>query len=89
MMFAITEAWNPGNVTQEHINTRMRDHYYTCKRLGEVRLAFMKNMVNIGSVFLGVYRMDKVHSDTTQVIWERIVEECDFNKLDYIESLYN
>lgn len=89
MMPTITEAWNPGNVTQEHINTRMRDHYYTCKRLGEVRLAFMKNMVDTGSVFLGVYRMDKVHSDTTQVIWERIVEECDLNKLDYIESLRN
>lgn len=90
LMFpTITEAWNPGNVTQEHINTRMRDHYYSCKRLGELRLAFMKNMIDTCYVFLGVYRMDKEHSDTTKVIWERIAEECDLSRLDYIESLHN
>lgn len=90
LMFpTITEEWDPGDVSQENIKLRNRDNYYNAKRIGEVRITFMKNLVDSSTVFLGIYRMDKIHSDTTHVVWERIAEECDLNCLDYIEELRN
>lgn len=89
MFPTITEEWDSGNVSQEHVRLRNKDHYATVKRLGEVRITFMKNLIGSSTVFLGIYRMDRVHSDTTHVVWERIAEECDLNRLDYIEELRN
>jgi len=28
-------------------------------------------------------------SDTTRCVWERVIDECDLNNLDYLEQLRN
>ncbi|MBQ7495066.1 MAG: hypothetical protein IJT75_04790 [Bacteroidaceae bacterium] len=44
---------------------------------------------DIGFVFLGVYRLDCILSDESHFVWERILEECDLSRIDYLESLRN
>lgn len=58
-------------------------------RLDELRLTFMKNFVDTGYVFLGVYRMSLTQSDTTKVVWVRVAEEVDIDDLDAVEALRN
>ena len=63
------------------------DQYYFYYRLDEIRLAFVKNLVDSGFVFTGAYRLSRELSDTTKIIWERVADEVDLNRLDYIEEL--
>jgi len=89
MMPTITERWAPPGEDPKLITIRNRDNYNHERRVNEVRITFMKNLVDSGFVFLGVYRMAVTQSDTTHCVWERILEECDLNNLDYLETLRN
>jgi len=89
MMPTITERWEPEGVDSSVVAMRNYDNYYHELRVNEVRLTFMKNLVDSGYVFLGVYRMSLEESDSTHCVWERVADECDLNNLDYLEKFRN
>lgn len=89
MMPTITEYWKPEGVDSDQIVQRNIDHFNHNSRLNEIRITFMKNLVDTNYVYLGVYRMSMELSDSTKVVWERVAEECDLNKIDYLELLRN
>ena len=89
MMPTITEYWKPEGVDSVMIVQRNIDQYNHCSRLNEIRITFMKNLVDTNYVFLGVYRMSMELSDSTKCVWERVADECDLNHLDYYEQLRN
>lgn len=92
MMPTITEWWEPADtdsVSAEEIRIRNAYKFSEFSRVGEVRVTFMKNLVDSGFVFLGVYRLDRNSSDESRFVWERILEKCDLSRLDYLESLHN
>lgn len=89
MMPTITEYWKPEGADSARIVERNIDQFNHCSRLNEIRVTFMKNLIDTNYVFLGVYRLSLELSDSTIVIWERVANECDLNNLDYLEELRN
>ena len=89
MMPTITEYWKPEGVDSMTIVQRNIDHFNHNSRLDEIRITFMKNLTDTNYVFLGVYRMSVELSDSSRVVWERVADECDLNRLDYLELLRN
>ena len=89
MMPTITEYWKPEGADSARIVERNIDQFNHCSRLNEIRITFMKNLIDTNYVFLGVYRLSLDLSDSTKVIWERVANECDLNNLDYLEELRN
>ena len=89
MMPTITEHWEPIGADSLLVAMRNRDKYDHERRLNEVRITFMKNLVDTGYVFVGIYRLSLLQSDTIRCVWERVAEECDLNNLDYLEELRN
>ncbi len=89
MMPTITERWEPADVDKEFVAMRNRDKYDHEVRLNEVRITFMKNLVDTGYVFVGVYRLSLQQSDTSRCVWERVAEECNLDHLDYLNELRN
>ena len=71
--------------------SRMRntDQYWFYLRINEIRLAFVKNLVDTGYVFTGAYRMSQELSDTTQITWVRVADEVDLDRLNYLDELRN
>ena len=82
MMPTITEYWKPEGADSARIVERNIDQFNHCSRLNEIRVTFMKNLIDTNYVFLGVYRLSLELSDSTKVIWERVANECDLNNLD-------
>ena len=91
MMPTITEHWEPEEYTAdpELIVARNKDHYWNYKLINELRITFMKGLVDSSYVFLGIYRMSIAQSDTVNCVWERIADQCDLTNLDYLEQLRN
>ena len=89
MMPTITEYWKPEGVDSDQIVQRNIDHFNHNSRLNEIRVTFMKNLIDTNYVYLGVYRLSLDLSDSTKVVWERVANECDLNNLDYLEELRN
>lgn len=89
MMPTITEYWKPEGVDSARIVERNIDQFNHCSRLNEIRVTFMKNLIDTNYVYLGVYRLSLDLSDSTKVVWERVANECDLNNLDYLEELRN
>ncbi len=88
----ITEYWTPTNdtvnATEEITQLTNRQHYFTVNRTNELRITFMKNVIDTGYVFLGIYRVSD-ESDSTHIVWERVSEQLDLSRLDYLEQLRN
>ncbi len=102
LMPTITEWWtptdNPDDVKQPAISEAERQRliaerneqlYYYAIRTNEVRITFMKNLIDTGYVFLGIYRVNLTQSDSTHIVWERMADECSLNNLDFLEQLRN
>lgn len=89
MMPTITEHWSPKEADSAMIVMRNRDKFNHEVRLNEVRITFMKNLLDSNYVFLGVYRLSLSQSDTTRCVWERVADECDLANLGYLEELRN
>ncbi len=89
MMPTITEYWAPEGADSVLIAQRNFDQYKHYTRLNEVRITFMKDLVDSSYVYLGVYRLSLSLSDTSKCVWERVAGDCDLNKLDYIDELCN
>ncbi len=89
LMPTITERWEPADADSSLIVMRNYDNYCHEVRINEVRLTFMKNLVDSGYVFLGIYRMDLEQSDTAHCVWERVADECDLRNLNALETFRN
>ena len=89
MMPTITEYWKPEGADSARIVERNIDQFNHCSRLNEIRVTFMKNLIDTNYVYLGVYRLSLDLSDSTKVVWEHVANECDLNNLDYLEELRN
>ena len=67
-----------------------RKCYITAIRNNQVRLVFMKNLPgDTCFTFTGVYRVSQVLSDTTKVVWVRVLSECNLNDLENLARLRN
>lgn len=89
MLPTILEYYLNPDKPLEVSNTRNINQYWFYRRLNEIRLAFVKNLVDTGYVFTGAYRMSMEHSDTTHILWERVADEVDLNNLNYLNELRN
>ena len=89
MMPTITEHWEPAGADSLLVAMRNRDKYDHERRLNEVRITFMKNLVDTGYVFIGIYRLSLQQSNAISCVWERVAEECDISHLDYLDELRN
>lgn len=49
----------------------------------------MKNLVDSGYVFLGVYRLSKTESDSTHTTWERVQDDLFLNDLSVLKKYLN
>ncbi|MBR1521869.1 MAG: hypothetical protein IJ635_11615 [Bacteroidaceae bacterium] len=103
LMPTITEWWTPAdssdcsetadlkNLSEAErlllTEERNAQLYFTVMRTNELRITFMKNLVDTGYVFLGIYRTDPIRSDSTHIVWERIADECDLCNLTYLQQL--
>ena len=96
LMPTIAEYWEPTNIqgneqAKQVVEEMNKNTYLAVKRINEVRLTFMYDMPAAPSrfVFLGVYRMSFLRSDSTRVVWERVADEVDMRHLDYLERFRN
>lgn len=94
LMPTITEYWEPTEIEDSQavrsvLSKMNREGYYMSRRLNEVRITFMRDLIDSSYVFLGVYRFSLEHSDTTHIVWERVADECNLNQLSYLEQLQN
>lgn len=94
LMPTITEYWTPlpgGEEFQNEEYVRLANEklYYERLDKDELRLTFMKNIVDGFYVFLGVYRMDRENSSKEKTVWKRVADQCDLGNLDKIELLRN
>ena len=91
LMPTITEYWHPADTTvsKQTMAEHNRNHYFNMTRTNELRITFMKNLVDTNFVFLGVYRVKLDGTDASHVVWERMSEVCDLRHLDYLEQLRN
>lgn len=98
LMPTITEWWTPADSSlsaspaseaeRQLLSAEKNENlYFTVMRTNELRITFMKNLIDTGFVFLGVYRTDLLRSDSTHVVWERVADECDLNNLTYLQQL--
>lgn len=92
LMPTITEYWIPlpgtsETYTPEYIKKRNADFYEERMQTDELRITFMKNIINGFYVFLGIYRFDSQQSSTERSVWKRVADECDLGRLDQIELL--
>ena len=92
LMPTITEYWTPlpGEKefqNEEYVRLANEKLYYERLEKDELRLTFMKNIVDGFYVFLGVYRMDRENSTKEKTVWKRVADQCDLGNLDKIELL--
>lgn len=84
-----TEHWHDASLPPEVEAMQNRQHYYAQKEINRLAITFMKDLVDTGFVFCGIYRMSKELSDTTHVVWERVAEQLDLRHLESLEQLRN
>jgi len=88
MLPTITEWWEPQNHSDSVAKVlRNTDRYLQYRRMDELRITFMKDLVDTGYVFLGVYRLSLSQSDTTRCVWQRVADEVDLHDIDKLEKL--
>ena len=96
LMPTITEYWTPvtenGEDTEElkeMIHQRQREAYYNFIAKNQVRIVFMKDLIDTTFVFLGVYRTDLLLSDTTKIVWVRAADQCDLDNIPFVKNYGN
>lgn len=88
MLPTITEWWeSPDSSDSIAAAIRNSDRYLQYCRMEELSITFMKDLVDTGYVFLGVYRLSLSKSDTTRYIWQRVADEVDLYDIDKLEEL--
>lgn len=94
LMPTITEYWTPlpgekDFQNHEYIKLANEKLYYERLDKDELRITFMKNIVDNYYVFLGIYRMDREQSTKEKTVWVRIADQCDLGSLTQLEKLRN
>ena len=89
MMPTISVHWAEENVPQQQIDQRNSEIYYVLLHRNEIRLTFMKNLVDSGYVFLGVYRMLREESDSAHNVWERVLNDVNLHDLQELYKYRN
>ena len=89
LMPTITDRWTAEYATKEEIDRRNSELYYLSLHRNEIRITFMKNLVDSGYVFLGVYRLSKTESDSTHTVWERVQDDIYLHNLNTLYKHLN
>lgn len=89
LMPTITDRWTAEYVSKEEIDRRNSELYYLSLHRNELRITFMKNLVDSGYVFLGVYRLSKTESDSTHTVWERVQDDIYLHNLNTLYKYLN
>ena len=88
----ITEWWSTNELADSTLITvRNRDRFVAYRDLNELRITFMRGLTPDGDslTYLGVYRLDLKHSNHQRLVWQRVLEDLDLNRLGYLEELRN
>lgn len=84
----ITERWTPApeqDIPQVQVNLYRSRAYVKALANRELRLTFMRGVIDSTFTFLGVYRLSP-RSNEDSIVWERIADECDLNNLGLLEQ---
>ena len=85
----ITERWTPDpkqNIPQVQVNLYRSRAYMKAIARRELRITFMRGIIDSTYTFLGVYRLSE-SSNEDSIVWERIAEECNLSNLGLLEQL--
>lgn len=80
------EDWPTDSVSMAQLAEMNKKGYLTALKENQVRLCFMKNLVDSSFVFLGVYRVSTTLSDTSKVVWIRATNECDLDNISFLNN---
>ena len=83
------EDWPTDSASMAQLAAMHKQGFLTAIKENQVRLCFMKNLVDSNFVFLGVYRISLTLSDTTKVVWARAHDECDLNNISFLNNYRN
>ena len=80
------EDWPTDSASMAQLAAMHKQGYLTALKENQVRLCFMKNLVDSNFVFLGAYRVSVTLSDTTKVVWARATDECDLDNISFLKN---
>ena len=83
------EDWPTDSASMAQLAAMHKQGYLTALKENQVRLCFMKNLVDSNFVFLGAYRVSVTLSDTTKVVWARATDECDLDNISFLNNYRN
>lgn len=88
----ITEYWEPLPGTQpyqteEYVSLANEKLYFEHLEDDELRITFMRDLVDSAYLFLGIYRMDREQSSKKRIVWRRVADDCDLGNLHYLDLL--
>ena len=87
----ITEWWEPTDEPADStlVTIRNQDRLVAYRDLNELRITFMRGLTPDSITYLGVYRLDLKRSTPQRLVWQRVLDDLDLNRLSYIEELRN
>ena len=83
------EDWPTDSASMAQLAAMHKQGFLTAIKENQVRLCFMKNLVDSNFVFLGVYRVSLTLSDTAKVVWARATDECDLDNISFLNNYRN
>lgn len=83
------EDWPTDSASMAQLAEMHKQGFLTAIKENQVRLCFMKNLLDSNFVFLGVYRVSLTLSDTTKVVWARAYDECDLDNISFLNNYRN
>ncbi len=83
------EDWPTDSASMAQLAAMHKQGFLTAIKENQVRLCFMKNLVDSNFVFLGAYRVSATLSDTTKVVWARATDECDLDNISFLNNYRN
>ena len=83
------EDWPTDSASMAQLAAMHKQGFLTAIKENQVRLCFMKNLVDSNFVFLGVYRISLTLSDTAKVVWARAHDECDLDNISFLNNYRN
>ncbi|MBO5537533.1 MAG: hypothetical protein J5971_00555 [Prevotella sp.] len=95
LMPTITEYYTPKYEgrdfvdMKETIRQKQKESYSTMAEKNDIRIVFMKDLVDTSFVFLGAYRFSLELSDTTKIVWIRAHDECDLDNISFLNNYRN
>jgi len=83
------EDWPTDSASMAQLAAMHKQGFLTAIKENQVRLCFMKNLVDSNFVFLGAYRVSVTLSDTTKVVWARATDECNLDNISFLNNYRN